>query len=163
MSMKRERLTRAKRRSPNSSSTWLWLFSARFFQFPELFLAFGEDRFYLGPAEVLFGGFALDLRRGGQGGKRVGKAVQDGFPFGGFFFFFDGFPVFHDLLGILDVKGAEDVGVAADELVALGVQYVGGIEFALLLEKLGLHEGVKYDVAGLLDDVFRFAGFYGVN
>ncbi len=113
------------------------------------------------PIETDLGGLmlgALSLEQGGEGG---GHAVEGG-GFGGLVLgLLDALPVAEHGLGVFGVHFAEDVRVAADELVGQGGGHVVEGELAAVLPDVRLEEHLQEHVTQLLAVVLQIVAHHG--
>jgi len=119
-------------------------------EFPQLFPEFGGNPFRrIGPIKARPGGAALQVLGIEQGREGTGNPIQATLP-GRLFLLLQLVPAAEDLGGVTEFFPAEDVGVAADELVG---QFAGDgleIEGSPLAGELGVEEDMEEDVAQLL-------------
>jgi len=119
-------------------------------KFPQLFPEFGGNPFSrIGPIKARPGGAALQVLGIEQGREGTGNPIQATLP-GRLFLLLELVPAAEDLGRVAEFFPAEDVGVAADELVG---QFAGDgleIEGPPLAGELGVEEDMEEDVAQLL-------------
>ena len=132
-------------------------------EFGDLLVELGVGALGTLPVEADLGGLVLGALGAKEGGECGGHAVEGGGLGALALGLLDALPVAEGGLGVAGGGLAEDVGVAADELVGEGVHHVVEAEGALLLADVALEEHLQEHVAELLAMVGQVVAGHGVE
>ena len=132
----------------------------RLLQFGGLLVELRPDALDVRPLEARAGGALADLQRARERGHRAGDACKNRLlPFAAF----DRVPVLENVVRPAHDSLAEDVGVAALELIGDGGGDGVEIEGAPLARDPGVEDGLEEEVAELFAQGVVVAGIYGVE
>lgn len=135
----------------------------RIFYFAQFLFDLGDDVLDVFPIETDARDFALDFVGFQERGEMFRKVFQMDDARRALFRFLDRLPLLEDFRAVAGRRRAEDVRMAAHELVVDGSGYSIEIEFAGFTCHLGMEDNLQEEIAKLILEGFRIARIQGVE